>query len=208
MKKLTLLAAFIGIGVVVRATTINAPSSLIGNDALNIGNAYSWGISIAVPNGQTITSASIDFTSVTLELGNSAGTGTLYTDLLNSQAPGVTTVHTGEQSGDYWATRFSGNNITALGAEGFPSSGTTLSWSYTLDASQLAALNSYLLAGSFNIGIDPDCHYSVGGLCFNYTCTPTQNTVPDTATTVALLVIALGTVELYRRLLVAAPVKA
>ncbi|MGA2243479.1 MAG: hypothetical protein ABSH48_00660 [Verrucomicrobiota bacterium] len=191
-----------------QATTINAPSSLIGNNTLSGDDAYSWGISIAVPNGQTITSAEIDFTSVTLTAANSSGTGYLYTDLLNSQATGITTAHDGDQSGDYWATQFSGRNITAVGTKIFNPVGTTLSWSYALDASQLGALNSYLTAGTFNIGIDPDCHYSVGGLCFTYNCSPKSNSVPDAATAAALLVLGLSAVELIRRRFVLARVLA
>jgi len=172
-------------------------------------DAYSWGISIPVPQGQTVTSASIDFTSVTLQAANSSGTGYLYTDLLNSQKSGVATASDNDAPGDYWATQFSGANITALGSQFFKSVGTTLTWSYVLNASQLASLNVYLTAGSFNIGIDPDCHYSVGAITFDYTLSPEHNnTVPDAATTALLLVLGLGALEIVRRQIVARSAKA
>src|ERR1035437_1247517 len=91
MKKILLIATLVGICGLVRATTITAPSSLTGFNALNGNNAYSWGISIAVPTGQIVTSAQIDFTGIKLTAANSSGTGYLYTDLLNSQTTGVTT---------------------------------------------------------------------------------------------------------------------
>jgi hypothetical protein len=196
MKKLTILAVLVGISGLAHATTINAPSGL---NSLEGVDAYSWGISIPLANGETVTSAEIDFTSVTLTAANSSGAGYLYTDLLNSQKTGVTTAYDGDAPGDYWASQFSGKNITTLGSKYFASVGTTLSWSYVLNASQLSALDSYLTAGTFNIGIDPDCHYTVGGLSFTYTLSPTSNSVPDVATTAALLVLGLGALELFRR---------
>jgi hypothetical protein len=95
-----------------------------------------------------------------------------------------------------------------LGSKYFASVGTTLSWSYVLDASQLSSLNSYLTAGTFNIGIDPDCHYTVGGLSFTYTLSPGGNTVPDAAATAGLLALGLGALELFRRRSVLAKAKA
>ena len=184
------------------ATTIPAPSSLVGVNTLQGQDAYSWGISIAVPTGETITSAEVSFTGITLTAsGNSAGTGTLYTDLLDSQTTGVTTKADNDASGDYWATQYSGSSITSLGTEFFARVGTTLSWNYILSAAELADLNSYLTAGTFNLGIDPDCHYNVGGLSFSYTLgsVPPPSAVPDGAMTAFLLGISLAGLEVFRR---------
>lgn len=208
MKKVITLAAVVGISALAHATTINAPSSLVGSDVLDGNNAYSWGISIAVPTGETITSAEVDFTAVTLNVANSSGHGYLYLDLLNSQKTGVTTAYDGDAAGDYWATQYSGNNITSLGSTYFASVNTTKNIDVILDSTELAALNSYAAAGTFNLGIDPDCHYSVGGLCFTYTCTPKTNGVPDAPTTVALLALSLGCLEVCRRQLAPAKAKA
>jgi hypothetical protein len=209
MKKLIILTAVFGISTLVQATTINAPSSLVGYDALSGENAYSWGISISLAAGQTITSAQIDFTGITLSAsGNNAGTGELYTDLLNSQHSGVVTATDNDSPGDYWATQFSGKNISSVGSQLFPYVGFTTNLDYTLDAAELSALNSYLASGGFSIGIDPDCHYSPSGICFTYTTTPVSNTVPDGTFTAALLLLGLGSVELFRRRLNLARVKA
>jgi hypothetical protein len=213
MKKSTFIAVLLGMSFAAGATTISAPSSMLGSDALQGAYAYSWGISIAVPNGQTVTSAEIDFTSVTLSAANSSGVGYLYTDLLNSRTIGAAPANDGDAPGDYWATKYSGNNITQVGTQFFPGVGTTLSWSYVLNATQLAALNSYLTSGTynsgtFNIGIDPDCHYDVGGLSFTYDCSPTHNSVPDTTATAALLLFGLGALEVLRRQFVLAKAKA
>jgi hypothetical protein len=208
MKKILLIATLVGICGFVRATTINAPSTLVGSSVLNGNNAYSWGISIAVPTGQTVTSAQINFTGITLTAANSSGTGYLYTDLLNSHTTGVTTKTDGDVAGDYWATQFSGANITSLGTAFFASVGTTLTWSYVLTAPELVALNSYLAAGTFNIGIDPDCHYTVGGLSFTYTLGSLPPNVPDDALTAFLVVISLAGLEIFRRQVVSAKVQA
>src|ERR1035437_8247705 len=209
MKKTLLIAALVGICGLAQATTITAPSSLVGSSVLNGNNAYSWGISIAVPTGQSVSSAQINFTGVTLTRSNSSGTGYLYTDLLNSKATGVATPTDYDACGDYWATKFSGANITALGTQFFAAVGTTLTWSYVLTAAELTALNSYLTAGTFNIGIDPDCHYTVGGLSFDYTLTPsTPHTVPDNAATALLLVLGLASLEIFRRQFVTVKIKA
>lgn len=204
MKKILFIATLVGINGLVHATTINAPSSLVGVNVLNGANAYSWGITIPLASGQSVVSAQVDFTSVTLAgSGNSQGTGVLYTDLLNSKTTGVTTVlGEGDTSYDYWTKVFSGANITSLGTQFFASVGTTLTWSYVLNASQLSALNSYLTAnnGVFNIGLDPNCHWSVGNIDFQYGLSSTNNhNVPDMAATAFLLLLGLAALEVCRR---------
>jgi hypothetical protein len=209
MKKILLIATLVGTCGLLRATTINAPSSLVGTSVLLGQDAYSWGISIAVPTGETVASAQINFTGVVLTAsGNSAGTGMLYTDLLNSHHTGVTTATDNDATGDYWATQFSSANITSLGTQFFASVGTSWTGSYNITGTALAALNTYLTAGGFSIGIDPDCHYTVGGLSFTYTLSPTTHTVPDGAMTAFLVVISLAGLEIFRRQFVPAKNKA
>ena len=211
MKKILSIVTLFGISALVHATTINAPASLVGANALNGNNAYSWGISISVPSGQTVTSAEIDFTGITLTAGNGTGVDNLYVDLLRSTMTGtggVTTRTDNDASGDYWATQYSGANITSVGTQAFTYVGQTLTWSYILTASELTALNSYLSAGTFNIGIDPDCHYTVGGLCFTYNLGTNPNTVPDVAMTAFMVVIGLAGLEIFRRQFVTVKVNA
>jgi hypothetical protein len=207
MKKTLLLAALVGICGLVRATTINAPSTLIGTSVLNGNNAYSWGISIAVPTGQVVSSAQIDFTGITLT-AHGTGVDNLFTDLLNTHTTGVTTKVDNDAAGDYWATQLSGANITTIGTRVFTTLNVAQSWTYLLTSTQLTALNSYLAAGSFNIGIDPDCSFSVGGLSFTYTLSPKPNNVPDDAVTAFLVVISLAGLEIFRRQFATAKSKA
>jgi len=195
MKRIWVIGFLAGVCGLTHATQIpvNAPSSLIGTGTLNGTDAYEWGLSLG--KGTQVTSAEIDFTGVKLTAsGNSKGTGLLYTDLLKSSNTGLATAVDNDAAGDYWSTKFSGANITSLGSESFASVGTILTWKIILNAAQLTALNSYLAAnaGVFDIGLDPDCHYNVGGLCFKYT-------TPDAATTVLLLGASLLGLEVLRR---------
>jgi hypothetical protein len=104
-----------------------------------------------------------------------------------------------DAAGDYWSTKFSGANITSIGSKVFATVGTTLTWSYVLNAAQLTALNSYLAAGTFNIGFDPDCTYNVGGISFTYTLGTKPNNVPDQAETALLAIVGLAGLEIFRR---------
>lgn len=178
----------------VTINTINAPSALVGASVLSGNNAYSWAVAPTVASGQQIDSATINFNNITLTVANSSGTGYLYTDLLGLGGAGVTTYTDNDAAGDYFSGKFS--NVS-LGTQFFASVGTTLSWSYILNGSQLASLNNYFANGGFSIGIDPDCHYTVGGLSFNYTTK--SNSVPDGATTAWLLGAGLLGLELLRR---------
>ena len=198
MKKIWVIGFLVGICGLANATQIqiNAPSGLIGTNALDGSNAYEWGLNLG--NGTHLISAEIDFTNIKLTAsGNTNGTGLLFCDLLKATQTGLTSVSDGDKSGDYWSTVFTGANITRLSTNSFASVGTTLTWSIILNSSQLTALNSYLAAnaGVFNIGLDPDCHYNVGGIDFKYT-------TPDVATTVLLLAASLLGLEILRRRLV------
>jgi hypothetical protein len=197
MKKICVVGLLAGICGLANATQINAPSSLVGANVLDGNNAYEWGINLG--SGAQVATAQIDFTGITLNVsGNSQGTGILYYDLLKSSHTGVATATDGDAPGDYWATVFSGANITSLGSQFFTKVGTTLTWSVILNAS---ILNSYLTAnnGVFNIGIDPDCHFTVGGLDFQYTTTTKHNSTPDVAMTAFLLGASLLGLEVFRR---------
>ena len=188
MKKACFVAICLSLGNLAQAITINAPSSLTGYEVLNGAYAYSWGVPISLASGETIDSATIAFSSVTLNVANSSGTGYLYTDLLNLNTTGVASYSDGDAAGDYFTTVVPASKLTSLGTQFFPSINTTNSWNYVLNASQLAALNAYATNGLVDIGLDPDCHFSVGGISFTYTTLTSHNQqVPDGASTVLLL---------------------
>ena len=211
MKKLTIIAGLITVCGLAQATTINAPSTLVGTSVLLGGSAYAWGISPVVPTGQQVTSATLTFTSVTLTHGNSTGSCYLYTDLLNLSSSGVTTysdpLSNNGLGSDYFASlaQFSGANsskLSSLGSQFFASVGTTLTWSYVLTSAQLISLNAYLANGGLSIGIDPDCSYNVGGISFSYTTGSggiPHTPVPDMATTAYLLGASLLGLQVLRR---------
>lgn len=207
MKSLIAIASLVGIASGAFATTLSvtAPSSL---NTLAGDSAYSWGVPVTVSPGQSITYAEIDFNNVTLTAADpSTGTGYLYTDLLKSSTTGVVNKIDNDAAGDYWATTTT--PLTSIGAQFFKSAGTTLTWSYILTGAQLTALNSYLTAGIVDIGLDPDCHYSVGSITFSYsTGTNTPHTVPDVAATAFLFLLGFGGLELVRRQFIAIKAKA
>jgi hypothetical protein len=196
MKKFLLVSLICSALSVVHATTLPAPSSLIGFESLDGQDAYEWGVSgINLAAGQQITSASITFTGVTLNIANSSGTGYLYTDLLNLNNTGVKTLSDNDASGDYFKSSASGiaaSKVVSLNTEFFSKVGKTITWTITFSASALAALNADVADGIFDIGIDPDCHYTVNGLSFTYQTTQTHVNVPDAATTAILLGISFA----------------
>lgn len=208
MKKIAILTALLSLSCWANATTISAPSSLVGSSVLNGNYAYSWGMSLGLASGQQITSAEIDWTGVSLTLANSSGTGMLYTDILNSKKTGVTTYTDNDNAGDYFLTTASGftaSTRSSIGSLFFPHVGYTTNASFVFNTAELAALNSFLSSttnSSFAIGIDPDCHFTVGGLSFTYTVsssTPNGSPVPDQSATALLVIASLGAIELFRR---------
>jgi PEP-CTERM motif len=76
--------------------------------------------------------------------------------------------------------------------------GTALDYTYTLNASQLAALGSYILnGGNLAFGFDPDCHFWNNGIVFTIQYTP--NTPTPEPATLALLGTGLMSVGFYLR---------
>jgi len=205
MKKISIICVLAATCGLANAITVNAPSSLTGVNALSGESAYAWGIPISLASGQSISAASLVFNNVTLTAANSSGHGLLYSDLLKSSLTGVHTYTDNDASGDYFTGAYSSANLVSLGSKYFASVGTTLSWTVTFNSAQLQALNQFLVNGIFDLGFDPDCHYTVGSICFNYTTTPVST--PDTATTVYLLGLGLLAVEVARRKFVLAQVR-
>jgi hypothetical protein len=196
MKKLIALAVLSSLCTLAQAGTINLSTTL--GSTLSGDDAYAVNVKPTLTAGEYISAATISYNNVDLTVAGSTGHGYLYTDLLNIQNHGLTTRNDGDAPGDYWATQYSGSSrITALGDEYFPRVGTTLSWNIVLTTSELTELNSYLSLGSFNIGIDPDCHFTTGNVTFTYTVATAS--VPDTATTLFLLGSALLGLEVVRR---------
>src|ERR1700722_2638870 len=140
MKKIFLIGLLSSSLSFAQATTIDAPSSLVGVQSLNGQDAYEWGVGLTLTPGQQITSASITFTGTELAVANSSGTGYLYTDLLNLNNPGVTTLSDNDAAGDYFTStgangaNLAANKVVSLNTKFFASVGTTLTWTITFTA--------------------------------------------------------------------------
>jgi hypothetical protein len=199
MKKICIMGLLAGICGFAQATTITSTLGTLEGD-----DAYAWGIQIIVPTGDQITSATLTFNNITLTAsGNPQGTGVLYANLLNSNSKGLVTYNDGDAAGDYF-----GLGSLLGSAVKFASVKTTESWYDTFNLQELATLNSYLSDGFFAIGLDPDCHYSVGSICFTYTVgKPNSVTTPDVATTSLLFGTSLLGLEVFRRRFVLAKAK-
>jgi hypothetical protein len=83
-------------------------------------------------------------------------------------------------------------------------SSSTSTWNCTLNNSCLTYLNNCLTSGSCNFNLNCYGGWNVGSCTVDYTCTPKPHTVPDTATTVLMLGLALIGIEFSRRKLAVA----
>jgi len=210
MKKIFLVGLLFGTFNFAHATSIGAPSGLIGTGALNGNYAYLWSVPLSAP--QNITAASITFTgiketlpgngnSISVDFGTFVGIGTVPT-------PGNysgTSISDGDAAGDAFQANVNSGKAVHLGTELFPSLNVAHTWTYVFSAAQLITLNTYIAAGNWGFEIDPDCHFDVpaGGIRFDYTSqTITNNTsVPDSGTTLVMLGAGLlGLAALRRKL--------
>jgi hypothetical protein len=199
MKKLFLAGVLFGALNLAQATTINAPSGMVGSNVLVGTYAYLW----SVPLNQAVTGASITFSSVTetasgngndisVDVGSFIG---MTVGQSSAPASGNYSILTdNDAKGDAFAANTTGLKPTAinLGTEPFPTLNVAETWAYTFSAAQLLALNTYISAGNWGFEIDPDCHFNVGGITFTYTTGVTNKTsVPDHSTTAVLLGLTL-----------------
>jgi hypothetical protein len=229
MKKVFLIAAFIGVLRLSEAITINAPSDLIGNGSLVGTYAYLWDVgSLVIPTGDQITSASISFTGVketasgngndiSVDFGrifsgmSFSGTGTgVKNNQLTGYLPGAGTDSTtnfidNDALGDAFLqnTTIKSNgyyNAYSLGKQSFPTLNVTTNFTFNFTTNELAALDNYV-TGLWGFEIDPDCHFDVGAICFNYTVGPTNNTrtAPDAPATAGLMGLSLLAMFVFHR---------
>ncbi len=221
MRKLYFAGALFGVLNFAQAdpiSTVNAPSSLIGKNALNAKYAYLWSVPVAAQDiaNSTITSATITFTGVAKKGGKgndiNVDVGS-FMDMSVGQsgvptAGGLGKIKDKDVTSDAFDANVTANKAVNLGTQLFPTKKTLQTWSYTFTGTQLDALASYIAAGNWGFEIDPDGKFSVGGVSFSYTTeingnTPTGivATVPDTMSTLGLLGASfLGLVVFRRRL--------
>jgi hypothetical protein len=197
MKKLFLAAGLIGILNFAHASNTTT-LTLDSGTAIDGLYAYEYLVSATLAPNTQITSASLVFTGIKL---TSAGNGDdISYDIIN-RADANTRFSDNDAAGDYFtSTSPYKSTAVSLGKKNF-NVGQTQSWTYTFTTATLAILNSYLADnGKLDIGIDPDCYYTVGSICFTYTTGPKPKVpVPDVASTAILLGAAFSTLSFLRR---------
>jgi hypothetical protein len=204
MKKIFLAGLILGSFTLAQATTINAPSGMIGSGALNGNYSYLWSVPLAAQN---ISYASITFTgvketaggngnSISTDFGTFVGIGTVPT------AGNYSAISDGDAAGDAFQGNINSGKATRLGTELFPALNVAHTWTYVFTTAQLVSLNSYIATGNWGFEIDPDCHFDVGGISFDYTVQTVTNKidrVPESTETLGLLAIGMVSLLAVRR---------
>lgn len=214
MRKFYIAGVLFAVLNFAQATSIdvNAPSGLIGKNALNANYAYLWTAPVAA---QDFTSATITFTGVvrtgsgkgndiSVDIGNFLGMPVGQSSVPTSG--GLGSIKDKDAMGDAFNANVVANDAIHLGTQLFTSKKTPQSWSYTFTGAQLEALNNYIAAGNWGFEIDADGKFSVGGISFSYTTEITDTkpvgvvaTVPDSMTTFGLLGASLLVLIVGRR---------
>lgn len=126
---------------------------------------YTWGMDLALPQGQTITGVVLTLHGIYNE---SPGDNQLYLHLLDNVAAGVVEYHDVDADGDSFA-----NQGVLIAAWSDPVGGAggagDLTFTFSADDPLLAALNAYAADGQFGLGIDSDCLYYNNGITVTVT---------------------------------------
>jgi hypothetical protein len=209
MKKLFLAGSMLAALNFAQATTIDAPSALIGNNGLNGNYAYSWSVPVAAQANQTITSATITFSGVFFKGGKGKDISVDLGSFLSPTSGGLSSIKDKNAIGDAFNANIVADKAINIGTTIFTSKTSKKApqtLSYTFTGAQLDALNSYINSGNWGFEIDPDGKFSVGGISFSYTSEINSAkpvaivaTVTDSITTAGLLGATLLVLVIARR---------
>ena len=199
-----------------QATTINAPSGLIGTGALNGNYAYLWTVASGnlASSGQTVNSVTVTFNNIVETITGSGNDITIdvgsFVNMAvdKSYVPAVgsysgNAISDGDATGDAFQANITAGDAVRLGMMSFSSTYVSQNLSVTLTGSELSALQGYMNAGAWGLEIDPDCHFNVGSISLSYTTTGTNLGVPDSASTLGLLGFCFAGLFFFRRQLCA-----
>jgi hypothetical protein len=222
MKRTLVAGIILGVASLAQATSI----TLLQGGSLDGANAYVYQIlasSLGLGSGQSLTAASVTFNNISLT--TSSPVNTFGASLIDANKAN-TTYNDNDHSGRYFTTStflnsfnpdLTSSAVHDLGTKTFNDPHwnwstwsydyDTQTWTWDITGSALTALNADL-TGSLHgadIGVDPDCVYTVGSIMFNYTAgggSPPQS-APDGGMTAGLLGMGLvGLATLRRKLAV------
>jgi hypothetical protein len=187
-------------------STMNFQPTPVDLNDLDHHLVYTWRIDNINLTNVSVTSATLTFNNIAnwdsnpnmlfaWLLDTATGSGVKTTqDVDPNQAP-VTDISDFFTNASLSPLVAAGTAKTKLFQHSFTTTPTT--WTYTFDATELAALQAYINSGhDIAFGLDPDCHFFNDGVNFCLTLTP----VPEMASAIpALCLVVLATAFEVRR---------
>lgn len=214
MKKLFLALACVLVGSASgQAITYNLSPTPANLWSLDHFKYYTWGIDWSIPEGETITGATLTFNDI---WNWRAEENFLHIHILDHAKLGARIRTDNQGGGDYFAsTAFARKGIdhVKIGTWSDPLGGLSanaVDLVFNFDMAQLNALASFIGTsgpndrwGNFGFGFDPDCHYWNTGIQFEIRTIRANNNVPEAGGTALLLGVSVASMAALRRRFVA-----
>ena len=130
---------------------------------LNHYKYYTWGIDWNLPQGETISAATLSFDNIR---NYNSAPNDLYVQLLDSASSGVVVGTDNQASGNYFASQ----GIQLYHGVNLPNTAQDIDVIFT--SGQISTLLIYLNDGNFGLGFDPDCHFYNDGVTLTLETAP------------------------------------